>query len=147
MRGFLWEHRFRLKLYITYHSYGNYILYPWGYKADDPEDVDTLRSVAMKANQAMVEAGSKPYTIGSSTQTLYAAAGGSDDWVKGFLNVPLSYTIELPGYKYGFQLPTSLIDEVARQSFEGLRAFAREVKSLSKRPTARYGPRARGRGL
>lgn len=59
-----------------------------------------------------------------------AAAGGSDDWAKGFAGIPLAYTVELPGYKYGFQLPPRYIDEVARQSFEGLRAFAKEVKRL-----------------
>lgn len=59
-----------------------------------------------------------------------AAAGGSDDWAKGIAGIALAYTIELPGYKFGFQLPTRYIDEVARQSFEGLRAFAGEVKRL-----------------
>ena len=59
-----------------------------------------------------------------------AAAGGSDDWAKGFAGIPLAYTVELPGYKFGFQLPPRYIDEVARQSFEGLRAFAKEVKRL-----------------
>ncbi|XP_034255171.1 carboxypeptidase B-like isoform X2 [Thrips palmi] len=130
IRTFLWDNRLKIKLYISYHSYGNFILYPWGYTAENPKDWQTLKSVAMKANEAMVRAGSEPYTIGSSTQTLYAAAGGSDDWAKGFAGIPLSYTIELPGYKFGFQLPTSYIDAVARQSFEGLRAFASEVKRL-----------------
>lgn len=109
----------------------------------------------------MVRAGSEPYTIGSSTQTLCkryqslvddlvprkktnqpscdhatavvasdAAAGGSDDWAKGIAGIPLSYTIELPGYNIGFQLPPRFIDEVVKQSFEGLRVFASEVKRL-----------------
>jgi hypothetical protein len=32
---------------------------------------------------------------GSSTNVLYAAAGGSDDWAKGTANIKYSYTLEL----------------------------------------------------
>ncbi|KAK3912817.1 Carboxypeptidase B [Frankliniella fusca] len=130
IRNFLWDNRERFKLYISYHAYGNFLLYPWGYTADNPSDWQLLKSVAEKVNAAMELAGSQPYTIGSSTQTLYAAAGGSDDWAKGVAGIPLSYTIELPGYDFGFQLPPRYIDEVARQSFEGLRVFAAEAKKF-----------------
>ncbi|XP_052122147.1 carboxypeptidase B isoform X2 [Frankliniella occidentalis] len=148
IRNFLYANKERFKLYISYHAYGNFLLYPWGYTADNPDDWKLLRSVAEKVNAAMVQAGSQEYTIGSSTQVLYPAAGGSDDWAKGVAGIPLSYTIELPGFDFGFQLPPSYIDQVARQSFEGLRVFAAEAKKVtrgrSRSPTSRPSQRSFG---
>lgn len=43
------------------------------------------------------------YTVGSSTNVLYAAAGGSDDYALGVEKIPISITMELPsGGSEGF---------------------------------------------
>ena len=58
-----------------------------------------------------------------------AAAGGSDDYMKGVLGVNLSYTAELTNTIYGFQLPASQILRYVSQFFEGVRVFGTYVKN------------------
>ncbi|XP_034255172.1 carboxypeptidase B-like [Thrips palmi] len=131
VRDYLLANKEQLKMYLTYHSYGNFLLYPWGYTNTLPSDWKTLDALAKKANAAMVAAGSEPYTIGSSTNVLYAAAGGSDDWAKGVAGIPLSYTIELPGGNgHGFDLPASYIPEVGRHQMHLITVFAKYVGAM-----------------
>jgi len=121
----------RIKMYLTLHSYGWYILYPWGFTSALPSDEKELRSISVAANEAMKKSGSRGYTIGTSTNVLYAAAGGSDDWAKGVAKIEKSFTIELPGGgSYGFDIPASKIKVTAEQVFEGLKVFAQRAKTL-----------------
>jgi cyanate lyase len=57
-----------------------------------------------------------------------AAAGGSDDYMKGVVGIDLSYTVELTDTPYGFQLPASQIEPTVTRFFEGVRVFGRYVK-------------------
>lgn len=67
------------------------------------------------------------YTVGSSSNTLYPAAGGSDDWAKA-QGVKYSYTVELSDTgRYGFVLPTTYIEPVAKGSLAALRVLAEQV--------------------
>ena len=53
------------------------------------------------------------------------AAGGSDDWVKGVLNVKYSYTVELADTgRHGFILPPQYIESTGRQMFDALLTLA-----------------------
>lgn len=70
------------KFYLTLHSFGQYLLYPWGYTSELPETWKDLHEVAKAGADAIYQTTGTSYTIGSSTNVLYAAAGGSDDWVK-----------------------------------------------------------------
>ncbi|GLG98650.1 Putative carboxypeptidase 3, partial [Gryllus bimaculatus] len=120
-----------IKLYLTFHSYGNYLLYPWGYTSALPSDWRALDDLARKANAAQVAAGGSSYAVGSSTNVLYAAAGGSDDWVKGVGGVDLSYTIELPGGGiYGFDLPASAISRTVSTFWPAVRVYGEYIAAL-----------------
>lgn len=87
----------KCKFYLTIHSYGNYLLYPWGYTSDLPATWKDIDEIAQVGAGAIANATGTKYTVGSSTNVLYAAAGGSDDYMFGALNVPISITMELPG--------------------------------------------------
>lgn len=129
LRDYVLEHAHHIKLYLTFHSYGQYLLYPWGYTSALPEDADELHALATRVNAAIAAVAGTRYTIGSSTNVLYPAAGGSDDYVKGVGGVALSYTIELPGGgTWGFDLPTSRILPVVRETFEGIRVYQAYVE-------------------
>lgn len=68
--------------------------------------------------------------MGSSSGLLYPASGGSDDWAKS-QGIKYTYTIELSDTgRYGFVLPTSYIEPVARESLAGLRVLAAQVTKL-----------------
>ena len=60
-------------------------------------------------------------------QTLYIS-GGSDDWAKGALGIPFTYTIELPDTgRHGFLLPASRIESVGKEAFAGIEAMVKEL--------------------
>lgn len=124
LRDYVLEHAHHIKLYLTFHSYGNYLLYPWGYTSALPDDVAVLDELGQRVASAIAAVSGTRYTVGSSTNVLYAAAGGSDDYVKGVGGVALSYTIELPGGgTWGFDLPTARILPVVTETFEGVREY------------------------
>lgn len=118
-----------LVAYLTFHSYSQLWMYPWGYTSDLPEDWQELDDLAQSAVDALTAVHGTRYDIGSSTTILYAAAGGSDDWAKGGAGVKYSYTIELrdTGY-WGFLLPPEQIIPTGEETFEGFKVVANFVK-------------------
>ncbi|XP_048753048.1 carboxypeptidase B-like isoform X2 [Ostrea edulis] len=111
--------------YLTYHSYGEMWLYPWGYTSALPVDWQDLDSAAKTATSALSELYGTQYLVGSSTNVLYSAAGGSDDWAKGDAGVKYSYTIELRDTgAHGFVLPEDQIRPNGEESWRALRVLA-----------------------
>nr|CAG4639773.1 EOG090X00QE [Daphnia pulex]SVE84696.1 EOG090X00QE [Daphnia pulex] len=102
-------------VYLTVHSYGQYWLTPWGYTPEYPADYPQLYDLAVRAVDKLTAVYGTQYTIGTSTNVLYIASGGSDDWAKGGAGIPYSYTVELRDTgKFGFELPaTTVINTVA----------------------------------
>lgn len=116
------------KFYLSLHSYGNYILYPWGWTSDLPETWQDIDEVAQAGAAAIKKATGARYTVGSSTNVLYAAAGGSDDWAFAVAEVPISITMELPGGgNGGFNPPPSSIKKIVKESWVGIKAMAHKV--------------------
>ena len=67
-------------MYLTYHSYGQYVLYGWGYDNFDPPNVDQLRSMGNVAANAMRnENGGSTYSVGGASKLLYPASGKSSN--------------------------------------------------------------------
>ena len=63
------------QLYLTFHTYGQYILYPWGYARRDAVDKKDLHRMGkIGANAAKRVSGHK-YSVGSAAKMLYPAAG------------------------------------------------------------------------
>ncbi|XP_050297839.1 carboxypeptidase B-like [Anthonomus grandis grandis] len=113
------------RAYVSFHSYGQYILYPWGYNRVVPPDYRDLEMVGQKAAQAIRNVGGPSYTVGPAGNTLYPAAGGSDDWAKGTMKMKYAYTIELrDNGRYGFVLPASYILPTAKEGLAAVRVIA-----------------------
>jgi len=118
------ESNSNIVLYLTFHSYGQYLLYPWGWTSALPDDWQNLDALAQDVNDAIAAVAGTEYEIGSSTNVLYSAAGGSDDWVKGVGGTAYSYTLELPGGGLaGFDLPPSRIIPVVEETWEGMEVY------------------------
>ncbi|XP_053327651.1 carboxypeptidase O-like [Spea bombifrons] len=95
--------------YLTIHSYGQYILLPFGYTYQPSENHAELTKVAETAAAKIKGVHNKIYTVGSSSVVLYNNSGSSADWA-GDLKIKLSYTFELrDNGTYGFQLPPDQI--------------------------------------
>ncbi|MDQ4133702.1 MAG: zinc carboxypeptidase [Actinomycetota bacterium] len=107
------DSRPNLRAAISYHSYGDLILYPYGYTYTDvPDDMDPLdhRTLAAIAGQMASTTG---YTAQQASD-LYITDGDMLDWVYGVHGVH-GFTFELHGGTYGFYPPDEAISaEVAK---------------------------------
>ncbi|XP_075159944.1 carboxypeptidase B1-like [Haematobia irritans] len=117
----------RGKFYLTLHSYGSYLLYPWGWTSALPETVDDLDEVAQAGADAIKQSTGGQYTVGSSTNVLYAAAGGSDDYAFAKANFPIAITMELPAGGSGFDPSPAQIKPFVAETWTGIRAMAEKV--------------------
>ena len=128
LRDFALEYKGNIHLYLAVHSFGQYILYPWGYTSALPENAPELHALGLRVEAAIRAVAGTAYTVGSSTNVLYAAAGASDDWMKAIGGIDLSYTLELPGGGIsGFDLPASRIIPVVEETWEGIVEFQRYI--------------------
>lgn len=78
-RDIMQELKSNCKFFLTLHSYGNYLLYPWGYSNDLPDNWKDMEDVAQAGAQAMKNATGVKYTVGSTSNTLYLASGTNLD--------------------------------------------------------------------
>ncbi|XP_061400260.1 carboxypeptidase B1-like [Musca vetustissima] len=135
VRDLMHSLRGRGVMYLTIHSYGNYLLYPWGWTSDLPDTWPDLDEVARAGGDAIYEATGTVYSVGSATNVLYVAAGASDDYAF-YAGFPISITMELPGGGLtGFDPPASKIDPYVKETWIGIRAMAKKV--VEKYPTER----------
>ncbi|XP_045502115.1 carboxypeptidase B-like [Colias croceus] len=128
VRNVMMEYGKRIKLYVSLHSYGQYLVYPWGYTGDFlPKEWQKLDSLARMVSNAVENAGGQPFRVMSAGKW-YPAAGGSDDFAFGAIGVPYSYTMELTdGYEFLF--PERLLHTVFPQYYEGFKVFATQIKN------------------
>ncbi len=103
---------------ITYHSYSQVILYPWGY-TEAPSDKDALlRQIASQMSALMEPVNGRFYEFGQAGAELYLTNGTTDDWTFGTAGIP-SYTIELPPIDQlqgGFFNPEEDIQSIFREN-------------------------------
>jgi carboxypeptidase T len=98
---------------ITYHSFSQLILYPWGYTSmpiTAPADHDQMVELANQMQQLIRDVHDVTYTPQQSSQ-LYPTAGDTTDWTYGIYQIP-SFTIELRPHTWaagGFILPPEQI--------------------------------------
>ncbi len=93
---------------VTYHSYGQLILYPWGYTYNPPPDVQLLSSLSQDMANLIQSVHGNAYTPQQGSD-LYITSGTTDDWFYGALGT-IGFTIELRpiGFPF-FELPESEI--------------------------------------
>lgn len=110
--------------FIDFHSYGQYILWPWGY-TETPAPGNswlTATGTAMR-NKILIQHG-KSYTIGPTSTALYLASGASPDYLYDRFNAA-AYTIELRDTgQYGFELPESQIHDTQDEAWAGFLELA-----------------------
>ena len=107
VRDFLQQHR--PSSLISYHSFSQLILYPWGYTNSPAPDAPLLNNLAVAMADRIRVVHNVSYTPQQSSD-LYLASGDTTDWLYGVFGVPC-FTIELrPRSAFpGFELPDSEI--------------------------------------
>jgi hypothetical protein len=125
-------------LFLTFHSYSQLLLLPWGYDDIKADDHDEMMIMGDRALEALKEVHGTEYTGGHTVELLYPAAGGSHDWAKAVAGVKFSYCYELRDKgRYGFVLPPSQIVPSGQETFAGVKSMAEDVIVYYNLDTAR----------
>jgi carboxypeptidase T len=116
---------------LTYHSYSQLILYPWGHTEKEITDVADLREMRDLADDMQRLIGGvhgKTY-VAKQSSGLYLTAGDTTDWTYGEYDIP-SFTVELrPAtvMEGGFILPADQIQPCWEENKPAAHAFIRHV--------------------
>lgn len=84
--NFCQKHHFYLA--INYHSYGNQILYPWGYTRSYTPDHEKFRKIAEMIRSI------NHYENGTISEQLYLSNGDAIDWMYGWAKI-FAFTLEV----------------------------------------------------
>ncbi|XP_053565977.1 carboxypeptidase B [Bombina bombina] len=113
-----------IKAYISFHSYSQMLLYPYGYTYVPPPNAKELKKIAKGAVSELRSLFGTTYKYGSSSKTIYPTSGGSDDWAYD-LGIKYSFVFELRDKgKHGFLLPESQITETCTETMLAVRYIA-----------------------
>jgi carboxypeptidase T len=125
---------------ITYHSYSQLILYPWGY-TNDPitaaADRAKMKALADQMHTDIAGVHGANYVAQQSSQ-LYPTAGDTTDWTYGVYGIP-SFTIELRPRSHtegGFILPASQIQPTFEENKAAAVRFIDTILGEHVRPVA-----------
>ncbi|CAL8071091.1 unnamed protein product [Orchesella dallaii] len=115
--------------YLTFHSYGQLWLTPWGYTAGAyPEDHEEQISLGKAATEALAEINGTQYTYGTGADVLYGVGGASDDYAK-ISGIKYSVTVEMRDEdEFGFVLPPDQIIPNAQEIMAAVREVAIRVR-------------------
>lgn len=86
----------RLAVQSDIHSYGQYILWPWGYTGAQPPYNSTFVTLGAELKSLVASVHGRNYTAGGAYTTLYAVSGGALDWFLGGADA-VNFTFELRG--------------------------------------------------
>ncbi|MEA3307108.1 MAG: M14 family metallopeptidase [Elusimicrobiota bacterium] len=103
-----------LKTYISYHSYAELVLYPWGGIYDPVENENDRKAFIAMAKEMAALTGYTP----KQSSDLYAATGDATDWTYGERGV-FSFTIELsPASSWGggFYPGVSILEKTVKDN-------------------------------
>ncbi|CAB3384918.1 Hypothetical predicted protein [Cloeon dipterum] len=128
----MFQSKANYKAYLSFHSYGQMILYPYGYASGElPPDADDLERVGKAAANAIQKLSGTIYKSGNSAKLMYRTAGTSDDWAKGEAGIKYSYVIELSDKgRYGFTLPAKFIKPTGADAMEIVKVVANEINQV-----------------
>ncbi|GJQ79511.1 hypothetical protein Trydic_g16361 [Trypoxylus dichotomus] len=105
--------------YISFHSYSQLLLIPYGHTTQNLDNYTELKQVGDRAAAALASRYGTRYTVGNIAATIYVATGGSMDWAKGVYGTRITYTYELRDQgRYGFVLPANQIIPTAEETLD-----------------------------
>jgi carboxypeptidase T len=121
---------------ISYHSFSQMVMYPWGYSGSVLSDKDALlHDIGAEMVQRMKAVNGRSYEFGQSGKLLYVTNGDLTDWAHATSGIP-AYTIELPPIDElggGFFNRTEDIDPIFRENLPAM-LYLIETSVLAYRP-------------
>ncbi|XP_067625455.1 zinc carboxypeptidase A 1-like [Eurosta solidaginis] len=124
----------KIQFYLSFHSYSQYVLYPFGHTNELPKNVADYKRVFDAAVDGFGQRYGTKYTGGNIYDAIYPASGSSTDWAYGHLDIPMSYCVELrPGpnaFLTGFRLPADKIIPTSEETVDAIIAMVNEIKAM-----------------
>ena len=132
IRNFAYKHPFNLV--VSYHSFSELILYPWGYTKNPPPDEEIFEKIAEDMAKTTGPPNDNDYPgpydyYPMQGSYLYPTSGDSDDWFYGDMGT-LSFTIELNSFEEFFDPPPEKIEPTWEQT-KGIAFTALDYTSIN----------------
>ncbi|KAH9899037.1 hypothetical protein F4778DRAFT_182393 [Xylariomycetidae sp. FL2044] len=112
-----------IKLYIDWHSYGQYILTPYGYSCSaQASNQNAQNTLAARTGSAIAALYGTRFTTGGTCSVLYATNGGSNDYLTDVSDAEYGWAIELRDTgRNGFVLPADQILPSGVEALAGMK--------------------------
>ncbi len=122
----------QIKISLSYHSYGEEILYPWASIMDNPPHDSEIKYLAYQIASRIIGRNGTPYDTMRSAE-LYPTTGDTDDWIYGYSTYVLGrtilpFTIECDNV---FQPDTSSLLPLYQSNYNGIFYALSYAESLS----------------
>lgn len=131
MRSILDSMAPNMLFFLSLHSYGQSIMYPWGYCRDSPKYWRELHTLATAGRTAIKTYNGREYRTGSiSCLAKHTITGSVVDYVFAVLKTPLALVMELPSRELGFQPPVEMISQIGHESWFGIREMCKKAFDL-----------------
>ncbi|XP_012531386.1 zinc carboxypeptidase [Monomorium pharaonis] len=115
--------------YISFHSYSQLLMFPYGYTKGHIDNYDDLYAIGSKSITALKKRYGTEYKLGDIADTVYVASGNTLDYIKGVYNKSIIYVYELRDQgHYGFLLPPEQIIPTGEETLDSLVAMFKEAK-------------------
>ncbi|XP_055841093.1 carboxypeptidase B [Episyrphus balteatus] len=133
LRNIMEKLRPHLLLFLSLHSYGQAIMYPWGYTKELPISWKEHQQLADCGKKAIKKVSGRVYRCGSiSTIRKHTYSGSIVDYAFGIVKVPFALVVELPSNELGFQPSPVHIRPIGHESWIGIRAMCQKALDISK---------------
>ncbi|KAL6067922.1 hypothetical protein STEG23_022538 [Scotinomys teguina] len=125
--NFIRSHLNSIKAYITFHSYSQMLLFPYGYTSKLPPNHNDLFKVARIATDVLSTRYETHYIYGPIASTIYPTSGSSLDWAYD-LGIKHTFAFELRDKgKFGFLLPESRIKPACKETMLSVKFIAKYI--------------------
>uniref|UniRef100_A0A8C5MDQ6 Carboxypeptidase A3 n=1 Tax=Leptobrachium leishanense TaxID=445787 RepID=A0A8C5MDQ6_9ANUR len=119
-----------IKAHISFHSYGQMLLYPYGHAEENIPNHEIVEKLAVSALEALSGLFGTKYIHGSISKIIGLVSGSSIDWSYEE-GIKYSFGFELrDGKIYNFLLPESLIKPTCQETMLAVKVIANHVLKL-----------------
>lgn len=128
MRDYLAANRGNVVASVSIHAYSQYWMSPYGINTSLPVDYPEQYRVMDIAVKAVESTYGTKFSYGSIANVIYVSSGSTADYAYLTEKILYSYALELRDTGlYGFELPPNQILPTATETFNGLKAMAKEI--------------------
>ncbi|XP_063612315.1 carboxypeptidase B-like [Penaeus indicus] len=116
----------RTQVYVTLHSYGQEIIFPWVSSFTDHQNHEKMSHVGEGMARAIEANDGTKFRVGNGKSFLYSFGGTSIDWAAGAVGVPLVFAMELRDMRH-FIIPDDLIQHAVEDVWVSMKYVAEEL--------------------